>query len=239
MNLLDFIFPKRCVGCGKIGKYFCDRCVSKIRIIKENEAICPVCEKPAIDGATHPRCKTRYTIDGLTSFFRYDGVVKKGIKTVKYRFVSDLAEEFVNLIPQLLFKQIPDRHRNDKNILIPIPLHASRFRERGFNQAEIVGRIISKQLQIPMNPHILLRCKKTAPQVEMRDRKMRLKNMDGVFSLAQNPDTSSLERLSVGKLNMHSILLDDVFTTGATMRDAASLLKRHGVKSVWGVTMAR
>jgi predicted amidophosphoribosyltransferase len=157
-NILDFIFPKRCVGCGKIGKYFCETCVSTIRIIKTNEAICPVCEKPAIDGITHPRCRTRYAIDGLTSFFRYDGIVKKGIKAVKYRFVSDLAEEFINLIPSSFFQLTINYEQS--TMLIPIPLHPSRLRYRGFNQAEILGKYVSKRLHVPMKMNILYRIKK-------------------------------------------------------------------------------
>jgi len=229
MNLLDFIFPKRCVGCGKVGKYFCDRCTLKIRIINTNEAICPVCEKPAIDGATHPKCKTKYTIDGLTSFFRYDGVVKKGIKAVKYRFVSDLAKEFTDLIPSSLLFELTKMRTNGLTI-IPIPLHPSRLRYRGFNQAEILGKLVSVRLHIPMKTDILFRSRKTTPQVEMKDRKTRLKNMNNVFSKFLTIRLSCYPAV---------LLFDDVFTTGATMRSAAGILKRHGVKSVWGVTMAR
>lgn len=235
MHILDFIFPKRCVGCGKIGKYFCDRCVSRIRIIKENEAICPVCEKPAIDGITHPRCRTRYTIDGLTSFFRYDAVVKKGIKAVKYRFVSDLAKEFVDLIPSSLL-QLTMNHELS-TILIPIPLHPSRLRHRGFNQAEVLGKYISSRLQIPMKTNIIFRSKETTPQVEMKDRKTRLKNMDHVFSFRDSHPPAGTAVFDIH--NSKIILLDDVFTTGATMREAAGILKHHGVQSVWAVTMAR
>jgi ComF family protein len=224
MHILDFIFPKRCVGCGKVGIYFCNRCVLRIRVIKPNESICPICEKLAIDGVTHPRCRTRYTIDGLTSFFRYDGVVKKGIKSVKYRFVSDLAKEFFDLVPELLLKQIPA-----DSILIPIPLHSSRLRYRGFNQAEVLGKLFAKRLDIPMKTDIIYRSKKTVPQVEMKDRKTRLQNMDNVFTMnKQIPGRCA-----------NIILFDDVFTTGATMREAAGILKHHGVKFVWAVTMAR
>ena len=145
MNLLDFLFPKRCVGCGSLGRYLCNRCSGTIQYAQQ---ICPMCEKPAIDGVTHPRCKTRYSIDGVTSFFRYDGVVKKAIKSLKYRFVSDLSSEFVVLMTRSSFF---DR-TNDLNskllhaTLVPIPLHPSRLRERGFNQAEVIGRIIASKV---------------------------------------------------------------------------------------------
>ncbi|OGG11724.1 hypothetical protein A2Z00_01295 [Candidatus Gottesmanbacteria bacterium RBG_13_45_10] len=232
MNLLDFVFPKRCVGCGKLGRYFCDRCSSIIRIIELNEAICPICEKPAVDGMTHPRCETRYSLDGLTSFFRYDGVIKKAIKTIKYRFVSDLANEFVALVPEASIISLSKLLNSTslRPLVIPIPLHPSRLRFRGFNQAAELGKIISLRLQIPMRTDILRRTRSTVPQVEMKHKEERVKNMGNVF--AMNTPLRIATNVSV-------LLFDDVFTTGATMRAAAKELKRNGVKFVWGVTMAR
>jgi ComF family protein len=228
VHIFDLIFPKRCVGCGSIGKYFCDRCRLTVRLIRPNESICPVCEKPAIGGETHPRCRTRYTIDGLTSFFRYDGVVKKAIKSIKYRFVSDLASEFVSLVPSPLMHELTSTRSNDLAI-IPVPLHPSRFRERGFNQADVLGTFIAKRLNVLMIKDILVRTKKTLPQVQVKERKERLKNMERVFAFSNR---------AIQQCN-NCIIFDDVFTTGATMRAAAGVLKRHGVQSVWGVTMAR
>jgi len=168
MNLLDVFFPKRCVGCGRVGRYFCYRCKKTIRPIFQNEAICPVCEKPAIDGFTHPRCTGRYEVDGLTSFFRYDGVVKKAIKTIKYRFVSDLASEFVSLIPESSISSLSTLLNTTfrSPLLIPIPLHPSRFRFRGFNQAEKLGNVFAEQLHISIKTDILRRTRETKPQVE-------------------------------------------------------------------------
>lgn len=229
MSLLDFIFPKRCLGCGRIGKYFCENCRSAIKIIVQNEAICPVCEKPAIDGATHPRCQTRYTLDGLTSFFRYDGIIRQAIKSLKYRYVSDLAQEFTSLIPDSFFNELTKLRTNELTLL-PIPLHPSRQRFRGFNQAEVLGRILAKRLAMSVNIEVLKRIRKTTPQVEMKDREKRLQNMKDVFSVNNS---------SFDIHHSHIVLFDDVFTTGATMRAAANVLKRAGVTSVWAVTMAR
>ncbi|MBU2459605.1 ComF family protein [Patescibacteria group bacterium] len=226
MQLLDLFFPKRCIGCDKIGRYFCERCKLRIRVIGEREAICPVCEKPAIGGAIHPRCKSRYSIDGLTSFFRYDGPVRKAIKTVKYRLVSDLVFEFIDLIPQFAIRQL-----DNSQLLVPIPLHSSRLRERGFNQAAILGKLIADKINIPLRTDILKRVRKTTPQVEMKKRDDRLKNMGNVFVV---------NNIAIQQYNNSAIFLfDDVFTTGATMRAAANILKRSGVKFVWGVTIAR
>ena len=230
MHLLDLLFPKRCVGCGKVGKHFCNHCISSIKIIQTNEAICPVCEKPAIDGATHPRCRTAYTIDGLTSFFRYDGVVRKAVKAIKYRFVSDLAKEFVDLIPEALLSNLYTLSPKPY-FLVPIPLHWLRLRDRGFNQAEVLGGLFAAYLHTRVGTDILTRVKLTTPQVKMKTRDARLANMDGVFAVSN--DTLTHRRIDA------IVLFDDVFTTGATMRAAANVLKRAGVGWVWGVTMAR
>jgi len=188
-----------------------------------------VCEKPAIDGATHPRCRTRYSLDGLTSFFHYDGIIRKGVKALKYRHIFDVANEFVSLISRASLIQVPQPRSGQGMILVPIPLHVSRFKERGFNQAEVLGRLVSGRLQIPMRTDTLCRIKKTFPQVEMKKREDRLRNMEAVFAITR---TVSLQGAG-------AIVFDDVFTTGATMRSAANVLKRHGATYVWAVTMAR
>lgn len=224
MNFLNFLFPKRCLECGKIGRYFCFDCQKHIHFVAFNEFICPVCEKPAIDGATHPRCQTRYSLDGLTSFFHYDGIIKKAVKALKYRFVSDLSSEFVSLIPDLS-STIYDQ----RSIFVPIPLHSSRLRERGFNQAEELATSLSRRLNIHQSHDMLKRVKGTIPQAQIRHRKERLKNMDGVFAVQQGREDKGTP----------IFLFDDVFTTGATMRAAANVLKRAGAKYVWAVTMAR
>jgi ComF family protein len=190
-----------------------------------------MCLGPAIDGVTHPRCRTRYSLDGLTAFFHYRGVIRNAIKSIKYRFVSDLAKEFVNLIPSsFVIARTPMLHRGtQQSLLIPIPLHPSRLAFRGFNQAEVLGKILVQRLQIPLRTDILIRTKKTDPQVEMKDRKKRLENMKNVFDIHKSCN-----------LNYEStvILFDDVCTTGATLRAAANVLKRTGVKRIWGVVMA-
>lgn len=224
MNILDFLFPKHCVYCGRIGGYFCDCCRFHIKTIAAHEAICPVCEKSAIGGSTHPRCKGRYTPDGLTVFFHYDGAIRSAIKTLKYRLVTDLAEEFISLIQNSLLV--------NNSVLIPIPLHPSRLRERGFNQAEILGRLLSKKLNITMRTDILKRARETVPQAEIERRKDRMENMKNVF-VCNDVFHKQAERYK------NILLFDDVFTTGTTMREATSVLKRAGARWVWCVTMAR
>jgi ComF family protein len=231
VHILDFIFPKRCLKCGKVGKYFCLQCRGSIKIVGDNEHICPVCEKLAIGGTTHPKCRTRYTIDGLTSFFRYDGIVKNAVKSIKYRFVSDLAREFITLIPSYSLNPLVKPPANGATVIIPIPLHPARERFRGFNQAEVLSRMLARYLRVSVETHALKRTKQTTPQVAMKKREDRLKNMEHVFSVN--------EKIASRYKNSRVFLFDDVFTTGATIRSATSVLKRAGVQYVWGITMAR
>jgi ComF family protein len=143
---------------------------------------------------------------------------------LKYRLVTDLAEEFISLIQNSLLV--------NNSVLIPIPLHPSRLRERGFNQAEILGRLLSKKLNITMRTDILKRARETVPQAEIERRKDRMENMKNVF-VCNDVFHQQAERYK------NILLFDDVFTTGTTMREATSVLKRAGARWVWCVTMAR
>ena len=229
VGILDIIFPKRCVGCGKIGKYICASCKKLIIPIAPNECICPMCEKRAIAGLTHPKCQTRYSLDGLTSFFYYKDVVRQAIQTLKYRFVRDLAAEFVELVPFSAY-EVRSVIGSPHALVTPIPLHATRLRYRGFNQSESLGRVVAESLRITLVPDILNRAVATLPQVHMQSKLLRRTNMRGVFRMNKTPRDIR---------HMIFLLFDDVFTTGATMREAGRVLKQRGARQVWAVTMAR
>ncbi len=230
ISMLDLLFPKRCLGCGKWGNYVCPSCHGKMKPLQFLK--CPVCEKQAIDGITHPHCRTKYGIDGLTSFFRYDGVIKRAIKQIKYRYSFDIINELIDCIPDSSFSILSTLLKTKPlNIyLVPIPLHRSRYNFRSFNQAEMIARALEKRLHIPVKTDLLLRTKKTIPQVEMKDREKRLVNMKNVFSVHNSYVINPIPNV---------ILVDDVFTTGATLRSASSILKCAGAKVVWGVTIAQ
>jgi len=83
MDLLDLVFPKRCVLCGAFGKYICNNCFSKIEFVEK--PVCPVCQRQAIGGKTHPKCAGKFRPDGLVVACRYKGAIKLAIKKVKYR----------------------------------------------------------------------------------------------------------------------------------------------------------
>lgn len=227
--VVDFLFPRKCLGCGQKGGYFCSSCLNLVKL--EPQRICPMCSQFSFGGKTHSRCIRPYGLDGLTSIFAYQGVVRKAIKKLKYKFVSDLAKDLIELFLSFcgedkVFTQVCQPQTS----LVPIPLHPARFRWRGFNQAELLGKMITANLNLSFLSDLLLRVKKTKPQVGLA-KKERKKNIKGAFK--KNPNSKFLIRDS------QFLLFDDVWTSGATLKEAAKVLKRNGAKKVWGLTLAR
>lgn len=219
---LDLLFPHRCLNCGTLGSYICAICQKSVSFPSQR---CPECEKGAIDGITHPICRKRFGLDGLTSIFRYEKLVKKAIKMIKYRFVSDIAESLINLVPADTFQLI--KLCNEESLLYSIPLHLERLSWRGFNQAEKLAQFIAPKLEMPLVNNLLYRVVKRKPQADITAKKQRIENAKGIFQLA----TSILPE--------KVLLFDDVWTTGATMKEATKILKKAGVNWVWGLTLAR
>ena len=228
--ILEYLFPRRCLGCRKVGSYFCPDCLNLVLL--RDEQICPICGKSALGGLTHPFCRRPLGLDGLTSMFVYKGPVAKAIKKLKYKFVRDLAGELVELFLSFCGEEklFSGFCRLPNVVLVPIPLHSQRLRWRGFNQAELLGELIAKNLGVKFIPNLLIRVKNTKPQVEL-DKGQRQINIRRAFILNKNC------KLKIENWNF--ILFDDVWTTGATLKEAGKVLKRNGAKKVWGLTIAR
>lgn len=199
MNLLDFIFPKTCLECGKSGKYLCDSCISKV-----------------LDG----------TFDQNNfAVFKYRGIIRKAIITLKYKFAYDIADELAGES----FKRLkPNKFHNV--VLIPIPLHWQRENFRGFNQSEILGKKIAEKMDWKFIPDFLIRNKNTHPQVGLKGF-ARHSNLSDVFSVNSN--------YSLLTLNSSLLLFDDVYTTGSTIKEATKTLKRYGFNKIYSLTIAR
>ncbi|HUC94583.1 MAG TPA: ComF family protein [Candidatus Saccharimonadales bacterium] len=223
MSILDLIFPKTCLECKKEGKYLCDKCLVKAKILRP---VCPYCEKASIDGFTHAKCRKKYGLDGLTSVWDYDGVIKKAIMALKYKYSTEVGKELSeNYIKELLTRS--DLVRG--GVLVPIPIHWYRENVRGFNQSVEIGEEVATKLNRKFIPDLLIKKKSTTPQATLSVAE-RKQNLEGVFTVNPHYDLNS----------MHFVLLfDDVFTTGSTLKEAAKVLKRSGVKKVWGLTIAR
>jgi ComF family protein len=230
VNFLDLIFPRKCLGCGKTGAYFCSQCLNFVSL--EQERICPVCERPSVGGQTHPGCQKSHSLDGLTSVFSYKGIVKEAIIKLKYNFVSDLAEDLAEAFLSFCGEDGYFALYCQKNdpILAPISLYKTRERWRGFNQSELLGKMIAQNLGLRFTPDLLIRVKNTKPQMELSE-KQRRENIRGAFSV--NP------RFPRPLYHFSFIIFDDVWTSGSTIKEAAKVLKQAGAKQVWGLTLAR
>jgi len=231
MDFLSLIFPKQCINCKKIGSYLCDDCFSYLSF--DTQGLCVVCNRASINSLTHPRCVARYSIDGVFSSISYKGVAKKLVYQFKYKpYLSDLNNLLIDLffegiIQNEVFSNIYQNLKIDP-ILVPIPLYSSKLKSRGYNQAEILAKGLGKKLNLKVL-NCLKRVKKTFSQVGL-SQKERKENISGAFSTDSR--IAMLEYSSV-------FLVDDVFTTGSTLNEAAKTLKKTGIKSVWGLTLAR
>jgi len=220
MNVLDLIFPKTCLGCGKEGKYICENCLARVKLLKP---ACPYCEKASIDGFTHVKCRKKYGLDSLTSIWDYEGVIKKAILALKYKYSTEAGRE----LSSLFVRELKKSNLIKEGTLVPIPIHWQRENVRGFNQSVEIGRVVAKEMGWGFIPNLLVKNRTTMSQVELSVEE-RKQNLKGVFSLSPG-----------FKMSDSIILFDDVFTTGSTLKEAAKVLKHAGVQKVWGLTIAR
>ncbi|TSC87877.1 MAG: phosphoribosyltransferase [Microgenomates group bacterium Gr01-1014_7] len=239
MNLiLDVLFPKKCVGCGKFDSYFCSDCVSNIR---QGELICPVCDIPSVFGETHPFCKRVFGLDGLWSLGLYQGSLKKAIQKLKYKpaLVRDFVPVLVNIIVEYWTKYQPvifdeicfDQIKKDKGqgwVVVPVPLFWWRENDRGFNQSKLIGQLLSKKLGLDYCEG-LKRIRYTRSQARLKE-KDRRKNIRGAFEISSNYTLYP---------KPYTLLIDDVWTTGSTLKECCYVLKRAGAQKVWALTLAR
>jgi ComF family protein len=158
-------------------------------------------------------------------------VIRKSLINLKYKFAYEIAKELADYA--VLFLSKKDFALPKKTILIPIPLHRLRKNWRGFNQVKKIGELVSQKMSWKYLPDLLVRKTIKRPQTELK-RNERTRNIQGVFSL--NPKYNNPNILST---NYHLLIFDDVFTTGATIKEAGKVLKRNGAKQVWGLSVAR
>lgn len=237
MSFFDLIYPKRCAGCRKFGAYVCSTCFTYITFT--DHGFCTICQKNSIDGLTHPVCSSKFEIDGVFASVVYVGVVKRLIRQFKYSpYVTDMK----NIIEELFYEGVIQKELftgllSKKCVFVPIPLHKTRMRQRGYNQSKVlteglvkkIGNEIYKSHMIEA-ADLLERIKETRPQYGLSQQD-RLVNMAGAFTIKQKHQKSPEKDEVI-------LLIDDIVTTGATFREAGRVLKRAGYKSVFGVAFA-
>ena len=174
-------------------------------------------------------------MDGLWSLGIYQGPLKRAIQKLKYEpfLVKDFAPVLMDITVKYWQKYSPHlfdliRKNQSQWVIIPVPLHWFRENRRGFNQAKLLGQILSKKLGLGYC-EALKRIRYTRPQVKLKGEQRR-KNIFGAFALSPNCNLSPVTC---------ALLIDDVWTTGSTMRECCYVLKRNGAQKVWALTLAR
>lgn len=228
--LLDLLYPKKCTGCKKSDTYFCAGCISQIL---QKDLICPVCLEISMGGERHPLCGTSLSLDGLWSLGWYHGPLRDVIKQFKYKKVRDIAETLGNLIADYWLKYKPFIFQEIKKerkrwTAAPVPLHWFRGNERGFNQSADIAQILSKRFSLAYS-EVLKRTRFTRPQVKLRGSQRR-QNIKGAFEIFPNFTLSP---------SPFVLLIDDVWTTGSTLKECCKALKKAGAQKVWAITLAR
>ncbi len=219
-SLVEFIFPRQCVSCEEWGDFLCKECRERLDFVDQ---ICPECGEGSPMGWTHPSCRTKKSMDGLIALYEYqEPVARAVIDGIKYGFNQELIK--------IVLQDFRFESGEKFDFLVPVPLHFYRENWRGFNQAEEMAKELSSQISVPVGK-ILERVRKTKQQVLMKTREEREMNIKGAFRIGKKFRNFKLKKLKV-------LLVDDVFTSGADMRECTRVLKKAGVEIVWGLALA-
>jgi ComF family protein len=219
--LLDLLYPPRCVGCGQVGTFYCDACFDATPLL--TLPVCPLCGRPQKEAEPCVRCvHESLRIDGIRSAAPFEGTLREAIHRLKYNHTRDLALPLGEMLVACY-----QRSCLPVDVIVPVPLHARRQRERGYNQAVLLAEYLGHMVGLPMVCGALYRQRHTVSQTQL-DAQARRRNVEGAFVCTG----SSVQDKDV-------LLIDDVCTTGATLEACSVALKSGGARSVWALTLAR
>jgi ComF family protein len=190
---------------------------------KITSPICPRCGVPKDPGAVCTDCSNLKAIDGIRSPFEFEGVIRGAIYQLKYDYIRALAVPLGRLLCDFFLS-----NPIEGEVLVPVPVHKRRLKERGYNQSALLAGELSRLLNLPLMTDSLVRVRHTRPQVRTAGGAERFDNVDGAFKCLGN----GLEHRKI-------VLVDDVSTSGATLDACAQAIKAAGAASVWGLTLAR
>jgi len=220
-HFLDLLFPPRCLGCRKPGVWLCQACLEQVPRIESS--FCSICGDRAGNDGLCSRCRTRpLRIERIRSVLYFEGVLREAIHRLKYRGCVALAEPLGSLMAAYL-----DEHPMPADVVVPVPLHITRLRERGYNQAALLAHEMARGNGLVVNEHTLVRERATAAQVTLSAEERRL-NVKEAFRC-----------VDAGVVGRKVLLIDDVCTTGATLEACALALYEGGASSVQALTLAR
>jgi len=215
---LDILFPPHCAGCGSASQALCASCARATAYLGKE---CFFCAGPAEKNNICGQCSRNHDFESIIWLWRYQNEKARTIiAAYKYKRKSALALPLARLLSQKLRE-----HNIPRDIVvIPVPLHKNKERERGFNQAAL----IAKNLGLYSLSTVAVRLKETSPQAWTESRRERFKHMENVF-LITRPETVQ---------NKDILIIDDVATTGATLSELARVLKKAGAAKIYAAVLA-
>ncbi len=231
--ILDLCLPGSCAGCQRMDRQpqssWCSRCWNQIPWVVS--PLCPRCGRPFRDSPDSPdhlcgECiESSYHFDSARSAVAHEGIVRTRI----HQFKFDAQLGWVPSLVELLEIAHTGLGLPAPELVLPVPLHTKRLKQRGFNQSGLLAGELARKLRVPVSFDTIVRKNRTQPQTRL-NRSERLKNVKGVFELA------GAQRVRGRRI----LLVDDVFTTGTTLSECARTLKKKGGASeVHAITVTR
>lgn len=231
-QLADWLYPRVCPGCGALsdraGRHVCSACFAQLRL--HDRSLCETCGAPAEGEVSHAfvcgACRQdRPAYDRARSAARYQGVLRGQLHQFKYGGALWLKPDLADLLLGCLEAHF---EAGAVDVVVPVPLHPARERERTYNQSAQLAREVAARLGRRLDGRSLVRVRRTESQTRF-DAAQRRANILGAFAVRR---PAWVARRCV-------LLVDDVMTTGATLAECARVLKKAGARAVWAVTVAR
>lgn len=217
MDLSTILFPPVCVGCGCLGVQICARCSQKVRTIEKDW--CLFCGN-TIPSPTSPcpHCAGKHETLPVLGFWYYESVVSRSIWSIKYKQNKRLIQDILLCLgPRSLAHMLSISEQHRDTILVPVPLHPNREKERGYNQSLYIAKLLGALTNIPVMQHAVERVRETLPQAHCTSKTERLRNIQGAFRVK--------EPLLLKEKTL--VLVDDVVTTGSTVREISREINKH------------
>jgi len=234
--LASVCFPAECRLCDQLLSDarrlpLCGNCLESFQ--KIGPGSCALCGQPGAfdpefpkDLAYCPDCQQhRFAFQLARSYGLYEGPLARAIVLLKHERIEPLGAWFAQRLAEVVQK---GAERLAADVIVPVPLHRQRARERGYNQVDLVGRPLAKRLRLPYRPVLLMRSR-PRPEKHLLRSEERWEAVRGAFAIREGGQVD----------NLRILLLDDVMTTGATLDACSRALREAGAKSVLGLTAAR
>lgn len=227
----EILFNRKCLICFKYGKYICRDCFYK-NIGKNLILRCHVCNSETRIGLVHKECLENTYLDGVISLSSYTNTLKHLIFKVKYQYIYQIFKD----LGEFLSDYFKEFNILNKNILITcVPLSKKKMNLRGFNQAEVLAKVIANKLNIPYVN--LLQRNKDTKALYSQDKYSRKESIVNAFKVNQEY-INLLENTKFNTLDS-IVIVDDIYTTGTTLNECAKVLKQLYKVKVYGVVLAK